>query len=238
MRIDFVPTIEHATRDSFAGTAAVVIDVLRFSSAVVAALEAGVSRIIPVEDIETASRLADSGKRKTKLLAGERKGLPIEGFDLFNSPAEFTKRRVSGKTIVMTTSNGTRGVLLASKASRTIICSINNLGAVADAVRGEKGLSILCCGSEGNIAIEDLYCGGLLLNALEDRIEVETINDAGRIAMILSGGSGPDAEEILSSSDRGRELSKAGYGDDLLLCARRDTSDIVPVMRQGAIRIS
>jgi len=238
LRINFVPTIEHAARDSFAGTTAVVIDVLRFSSAVVAALEAGVSRIIPVEDIETATRLADSGKRKTKLLAGERKGLPIEGFDLFNSPAEFTKRRVNGKTIIMTTSNGSRGVLLASKASRTIVCSINNLGAVARAVRDDERLSILCCGAEGRIAIEDLYCGGLLLNAVEDRADMEALNDGGRIAMLLSRESGFDAEKLLTGSDRGRELAGAGYGEDVLHCAKRDISDIVPVLRQGAIRIS
>jgi 2-phosphosulfolactate phosphatase len=236
LKINFLPTIEQAARDSFAGTTAVVIDVLRFSSAVVAALEAGASRIIPVEDIETATRLADSGKRKTKLLAGERKGLPIEGFDLFNSPAEFTQRRVKGKTIIMTTSNGSRGVLLASKAARTIICSINNIGAVAGAVRDAEILSILCCGSEGRV--EDLYCGGLLLHEVADRVDMEALNDAGRLAMLLSREWDSAAQELLVGSDRGRELAAFGYGEDVLNCSRRDTSAIVPVLRQGAIRIS
>jgi len=238
LKIIFFPTIEQAERDGFSGATAVVIDVLRFSSAVVAALDAGASKIIPVEEIETATRLADSGKRKTKLLAGERKGLPIDGFDLFNSPAEFTRATVGGKTIVMTTSNGSRGVLLASKAARTIICAINNIGAVAGAIRDDEVVSILCCGSEGRIALEDLYCGGLLLHAVGDRTDVETLNDSGRLAMMLSREGGPAAGELLAGSDRGRELIAAGYGEDVLHCAKRDISDIVPVLRQGAMRIS
>ncbi len=238
MKIKFFPTIEQAERDEFSGTTSVVIDVLRFSSAVVAALEAGAARIIPVEDIETATRLADSGKRKTKLLAGERKGLPIEGFDLFNSPAEFTRAAVGGRTIIMTTSNGSRGVLLASKAARTIICAINNIGAVAETVRNDDVVSILCCGSEGRIAAEDLYCGGLLLRALGDLVEFEMLNDAGRLALMLSRDGNTAAGELLAGSDRGRALREAGYGEDVLRCAMSDISGVVPVLRQGAIRIS
>lgn len=238
VKIKFFPTIEQAERDGFSGTTTVVIDVLRFSSAVVAALDAGAAKIIPVEDIEAATRLADSGKRKTKLLAGERKGLPIEGFDLFNSPAEFTRSAVGGKTIIMTTSNGSRGVLLASKAARTIICAINNVGAVAESVWNDEVVSILCCGSEGMVAVEDLYCGGLLLRAVGDLVDVGALNDAGRLALMLSRDGSPTAEELLAGSDRGRALRKAGYGEDVLRCARSDISGIVPVLRQGAIRIS
>ena len=238
MEIRFFATIEQAERDDFPGTTSVVIDVLRFSSAVVAALEAGAARIIPVEDIETATRLADSGKRKTKLLSGERKGLPIEGFDLFNSPAEFTRERVGGKTIIMTTSNGSRGVLLASKAARTIICAINNVGAVAEAVRGDDIVSVLCCGSEGMVALEDLYCGGLLLRAAGDAVDLETLNDAGRLAMMLSRDADFAAGELLAGSDRGRVLEAAGYGDDVVRCADINISNAVPVLRQGAIRRS
>jgi len=238
LKIKFFPTIEQAERDEFSGATAVVIDVLRFSSAVVAALGAGASKIIPVEEIETATRLADSGKRKTKLLAGERKGLPIDGFDLFNSPSEFTRRTVGGKTIIMTTSNGSRGALLASKAARTVICAINNVGVVAEELRDDETVSILCCGSEGKIALEDIYCGGLLLHAIGDRVDAETLNDAARLAVMLSREGGPAAEELLAGSDRGRELAAAGYGEDVRHCAKRDISDIVPLLRQGAIRIS
>ncbi len=238
MEIRFFPTIEQAERGDFQGTTAVVIDVLRFSSAVVAALEAGAAKIIPVEDIETATRLADSGKRRTKLLAGERKGLPIEGFDLFNSPDEFTRERVGGKTIVMTTSNGSRGVLLTSKSARTIVCAINNVGAVAERIRNDGVVSILCCGSEGRIAMEDLYCGGLLLRAVGDLGDIGALNDAGRLAMMLSRDGDSAAGELLAGSDRGRALEAAGYGNDVLRCAKADTSNVVPVLRQGAIRLS
>lgn len=238
MKITLIPTIEQTERDEFSGSTTVVIDVLRFSSAVVAALGAGASKIIPVEDIETATRLADTGKRKTKLLAGERKGFPIEGFDLFNSPSEFTRARVGGKTIIMTTSNGSRGLLLASRAARTIVCAINNVSGIAEAIGEDENVSILCCGSEGKLALEDLYCGGLLLHAIGEKVDREGLNDAGRLAMMLSREGIVTAGELLSSCDRGMQLERAGYGDDVQYCARRDISRIVPVFRQGALRIS
>ena len=236
MNIRLFATIEEAERYDLSRSTAVVIDVLRFSSAVVAALEAGASEIIPVEDIETATRLVDGGKRKTKLLAGEQKGLPIEGFDLFNSPTEFTREVVGGKTLVMTTSNGSRGILLASRAARTVVCSIINLSGVADALSGEDHVSIICCGSEGMLALEDLYCGGLLMRKLGVEAGSDEPNDSGRLALLLSRDGGRDTLGSLSMSDRGRELEKAGYHKDVVYCSKSDSSSIVPVLEEGALR--
>ena len=102
----------------------VVIDVLRASSTIVAAIESGAERIIPIADVETASRLVRPAERDRKLLAGERKCCPVPGFDLCNSPGDFTPERVRGKTIVFTTTNGTRAIAAAAKAARVLICAL------------------------------------------------------------------------------------------------------------------
>ena len=169
MNIRLYPTLEQAEKDALQSAPVVVIDVLRASSTIVAAIESGAERIIPIADVETASRLVRPHERDRKLLAGERKCCPVPGFDLCNSPGEFTPDRVRGKTIVFTTTNGTRAIAAAAKASRTIICALTNVRAVSSTLAGESDVVVLCCGTEGSIAAEDLLCGGLLLESLGGR---------------------------------------------------------------------
>jgi 2-phosphosulfolactate phosphatase len=236
MEILFYATIEQADRDTLHDADVVVIDVLRMGSTIVAALASGVKKIIPVEDIETATRLARPEDRPAKLLAGERKGIPIPGFDLGNSPLEFTPETVGGKTVILTTTNGTRALSMAAKSRRVVACSINNVGAVADAVRNSSRLAILCCGTEGGIAAEDLLCGGMLLDAIGTGVRGIDLNDGARLALRLARETGGSLEEFLRSCDSGRSLIALGLGRDVDHCARRDSSTIVPEVRQGAIQ--
>jgi 2-phosphosulfolactate phosphatase len=235
MNILFYPTVEQVDRDELQDTHAVVIDVLRTGSTVVAALENGARRIIPVEDIETASRLARPSERSVKILAGERRGMRVEGFDLGNSPLEFTRETIGGKTIIITTTNGTRGVTAASKSRRIIIGSINNIGAVAYTVRGAAELAIVCCGTEGVIAAEDMLCGGLLLAALDDSVRIKMLGDAARLALLIARDAGGGIEQYLRGCDSGRMLIQVGREADVVHCARRDISTVVPEMEQGAL---
>ncbi len=236
MNILFYPTVEQVERDELQDTHVVIIDVLRTGSTVVAALENGARRIIPVEDIETASRLARPSEPSGKVLAGERRGIRVEGFDLGNSPLEFTNEAIGGKTVILTTTNGTRGISAASKSLRIIIGSINNIGAVARSVRGAASLAIVCCGTEGGIAAEDMLCGGMLLAALDDRVRAEMLGDAARLALLLARDAGNGIEPYLRGCDSGRMLIQVGREADVVHCARRDISDVVPEMEQGALR--
>lgn len=235
MNILFSPTVEQVERDELQDTCVVIIDVLRTGSTVVAALGSGARRIIPVEDIETASRLARPSERSVKVLAGERRGIRVEGFDLGNSPLEFTGEAVGGKTVILTTTNGTRGIAAASKSRRLVIGSINNVGAVARSVRGAGALAIVCCGTEGGIAAEDMLCGGMLLAALGDGIREEMLGDAARLALLLARDTGGAIEAYLRDCDSGRMLIDVGREADVVHCARRDISDVVPEMQQGAL---
>ena len=235
MNIKFFATLEQVEKNSLQNASVVVIDVLRASSTIVAAIENGVERIIPIADVETASRLVRPAERDKKLLAGERKCLPVPGFDLSNSPGEFTPARVRGKTLVLTTTNGTRAIAMAAKAERIIICALTNLHAAAVALREERELVVLCCGSEGSIAAEDLLCGGMLLKNLEPVAGPESISDAARIARVIAEQFGSNAEAFVRSTDHGRKLVALGFESDVVFCSRVGVSSIVPEVREGVI---
>lgn len=237
MNVAYYSNVELADRDALAGACVVVIDVLRASASIVEALESGAERIIPVGDIATASRLAPPGDRANakKVLAGERRCCAVDGFDLGNSPREFTPERVRGKTVVLTTTNGTRAFAAAVKASRTVVCAFSNLPAVADAVRGEETLAVVCCGSEGSVAAEDLLCGGMLLRALGEEYAGSTLNDAARVSLVLAEKHGENVDEFLRSTDHGRTLFELGFGEDVVFCARVGTTRRVPELRDGSI---
>ena len=236
MKVLFYPSVEQAGRDGLQGVHAVIIDVLRMGSTVVAALENGARKIIPVKDIETASRLARPHELSANVLAGERKGVRVGGFDLGNSPIEYTIEAVGGKTIILTTTNGTRGIAALSKARRIVLCAINNVDAVSHSVRNAAVLAIVCCGTEGRVAAEDMLCGGMLLEALGDRICTEKLNDTARLALLAAREVGDTIEPFLRGSDSGKMLIELGYGADVDHCARRDISAIVPEIKQGEFR--
>ncbi len=235
MKIRCYPTREHASRDEIQGSTAVIIDVLRSSSSIIAAMGNGAEMIIPVDGVEAACNLVESSERGVKLLAGERSGFPLDGFDLGNSPFEFMEESIKGKTIILTTSNGTRAIVEASKAERILICAINNVGAVAEAVRDAGGLSIICCGDEGVLAAEDMLCGGILIGELSGIIDEESIDDTGRLALMLAERHGDRPEELLRSCDHGRKLVSLGFERDIVHCSTRDSACLVPEVRNGVI---
>lgn len=236
MDLSFYPFPSIIDKETLNDSTVIVIDVLRATSTVIAAIENGAAAIIPVEDIETASKLVSKSDRDTKLLAGEWKGQPIEGFDLFNSPLEFTPERVKGKTVVFTTTNGTRAITAVSRARRILVCSINNVDAVAESIMGEKRIAIVCAGNSGGISGEDMLCGGMLIGCIGVGAKGEKLSDSARLALHLSEGHSGEIEAFLRSCDRGRELIGQGYGGDIEYCSRRGSSSIVPELIDGTIR--
>ena len=154
---------------SLRGGVAVVVDVLRATTVMVHALAAGCEAVIPCGEIDEAKAIAASLPPGTALLAGERQGLPIPGFDLGNSPGDFTPEVCRGKTLVMTTTNGTRAILASLEAERVYIASFGNLRATSDEIsvqflKKDHGHSvhIICAGTEGFISLEDTLLAGAL----------------------------------------------------------------------------
>ncbi|MBN2071359.1 MAG: 2-phosphosulfolactate phosphatase [Candidatus Krumholzibacteriota bacterium] len=235
MKINLFPYWMLVDNDKIHGSTAVVIDVLRATSTIIAGMVNRAGTIIPVESIETASRLVGHADRGAKLLAGEWKGLPIDGFDLFNSPGEFTPEKIEGKTVILSTTNGTRAIVAASKAERVIICSMNNIGAVSRTVSPEDELNIICAGNSGRLSAEDLLCAGILLKNIGAMERGARLCDTSRIALFLAEKYAENAEEFIRGTDRGRQLVDLGYESDVVHCSTLDSCRIVPEFRQGQI---
>ncbi|HEY0036802.1 MAG TPA: 2-phosphosulfolactate phosphatase, partial [Longimicrobium sp.] len=167
MRLDVLLTPGELVPGEIAERTVVVLDVLRASSSIVEALAAGARALFPVGTIEEAIRLANTLGRDEVLLAGERKCLPIEGFDLGNSPGEFTAERIAGKIVVMSTTNGTIALTAASVGARVVVASWLNFQAVVDdLVRTGAEPVLLCAGRERVFGLEDAVCAGQLAAAV------------------------------------------------------------------------
>jgi len=221
---------------AFRGKPVVVIDVLRASTSIAYARAHGAEKLIPAASIEAATRLATSLDRATTLLCGEREGRPISGFDLGNSPLEFTSETVAGKTLIMTTTNGTETMSRLEGARELVVCSLVNLSAVARYLREEPELFIACSGRLGAFSLEDAVCAGKLIARLRELgVEPLVPNDAAVAAEILFGVHGGDLRRCLGETAHGRFLLEIGYGDDLDVCSRVDALTTVPVVREGRI---
>ena len=141
--------------------AVLVVDVLRATSMVVAACEAGCARVIPVADAAEARERARALAPEPVLLAGERGGERIEGFDLGNSPLDCSPDRVGGLSILLTTTNGTAAMLKASEAGAAALAALTNVGAaVRWAVSQDRDVTVLCAGEQGGFSLEDAVCAG------------------------------------------------------------------------------
>jgi 2-phosphosulfolactate phosphatase len=158
---------------SLRGGVAVVVDVLRATTVMIEALAAGCAAVIPCGEIDAAKKVAAGLPAGSALLAGERGGLPIPGFDLGNSPEEFTRDVCQGKTLVMTTTNGTRAILASLEADRVYVASFANLRATSDEISAQflkkdhrRSVHIVCAGTEGHISLEDSLLAGALTSQI------------------------------------------------------------------------
>ena len=223
--------------DAFQGGVAVVIDVLRATTTIVHALAAGCTSIRPCAEIDEAKALLGKLPKRKALLAGERDGKPLPGFDLSNSPREFTTRKCKGKTLVFTTTNGTRAIFHALKAKRLLIAGFVNFSAVCEQLHHEtRPIHIVCAGLGGAPAIEDTLLAGAFIEALCEELDVR-LNDSARIAWDCFENHGRILLGALQLSESGEGLTKLGYGADIPIAAAVDKFAIVPELRRDPLRI-
>jgi 2-phosphosulfolactate phosphatase len=240
MRLDVFLTPNELIPGEIAGRTVVVLDVLRATSTIVEALAAGARTLYPVGSIEDALRLANTIGRAEVLLCGERKCLPIEGFDLGNSPREFTPETVAGKTLVMSTTNGTIAISAAVAGERVLIGSWLNFTAVVDdLVRTGTEPVFLCAGRERQFGLEDAVCAGALAAALtKARPEVEWVLNDAAVAAISLAKAHPDQLVLFPQTAAGRGIVEAGLEPDLAFCAQLDVHDAVPVLNDRQLTLA
>ena len=218
---------------------AAVIDVLRATTTMVTAVAAGARSIYPVASVEEAVKLAQALGRPDTLLCGERRSLPVPGFDLGNSPGEFIAERVAGRSLVMTTTNGTAALLAASAADRVLVAALANLGATAEEIASEPADAVIvCAGRDGFFALEDAVCAGLLVKAIRERTEEDvTRADSAVAAEVLAERYADTLPRLLATSSAGRQIARAGFKEDVKACATIDRFAIVPVFRDKQIAL-
>lgn len=237
MRIENLFTPGEIDESVVKGKTVVVIDVLRACTTVAYAMSGGCERIIPVASVEAATNLAASLEKKMTLLGGEREGKRIDGFDLGNSPLEYTPEVVKGKTVILATTNGTRAISMSGGAKAILITSFVNMSSVVDHLKAsqEEALTVVCAGENSRFALEDAVCAGMLIErACQDDDEVE-LSDGAHAARSLYRLNEQSIPALLKSCEHGQYLDGLGFREDLEVCSRIDSLKIVPVVKDGRI---
>lgn len=226
-------------------TTCAVFDILRATSTMITALANGAQAILPVEDIPQA--LALRRQSPEVLLAGERNGVRITAslaggvkFDLGNSPREFTPDKIRGKTIVMTTTNGTRALRACAGAQTVLIAGFLNLQTVASWLRNHptQNLLLVCSGTYEEAAMEDTLAAGALCDLLWSGLSGEQAADSAMMSRQLYLGARADLLNAIRASKNGRRLlALPDLRDDVAYCAQRDTVQFVAGMSEdGSVR--
>ena len=203
------------------------------------ALLQGALEIIPVASVEEAFQMAKGFPRDSTLLGGERENKKISGFDLANSPKEYIAERVKGKKLILTTTNGTKAFYLVSSGKEILVGSFFNIGAIAQiCIELGRDLLVFPSGDEGRFSLEDTLCGGMLIDLITTRGQKPiSLTDASNSAQILYQRFKDNLLEAFQFSRHAKELIKRGFGDDLAYCAQIDMTSLVPIFRDGVIRV-
>jgi 2-phosphosulfolactate phosphatase len=221
------------------GRVVAVIDVLRASTTIAAAVMNGARAVVPFESSEEAVTRSKAFERRDVLLAGERKMKPIPGFDLGNSPLEFTREIVEGKTVLMTTTNGTPAITNTAGARDVVVASYTNFTAVLTmlrtALRGGTDITLICAGRERQFGLEDAGCAGRFVHHVSKRLTSVELNDAAHACVLIDRKYGDNISKLFDASEHGRALRAAGFGDDLAACAAVDSYPVIPIYQDRQV---
>lgn len=239
LNVHYLP--QFVTESDLADSTVIVVDLLRASTTICHALHAGAAAIVPLLEIgDVTDRVRKLG-REHVILGGERGGELIEGFDLGNSPSEYTPDQVFGRTVLFTTTNGTRALLHARIAQRVLVGAAVNRAAIAAATQSALRVDILCAGTGGIVTREDILAAGAIVEELlqlsgPDNCQANEWADAAHREWLelLSGARAnrcSPSDQLaweLKSTPGGKNLLAIGHEGDLPVCAQLDTLAVIP----------
>ncbi len=211
----------HITPEKVSAQTCVLIDVLRATSSIVAALANGAKYVLAVSTLKEARRL----KKKDVILAGERNTVKPKGFDLGNSPRSLKEEIVKGKGIVLTTTNGTKALRLLS-CQNTVAASFLNISATIEYLQNEQEIHIICAGTKGRFSLEDFLLAGFIAgldpNPLDEAAVAKALAENVR-----------NVENLILKSSHARRLIELGMEEDIKFCLKKDLYSTVPVLKNG-----
>ena len=227
IRLDVALTMDSSTLLSKSECAVAIVDVLRATSTITKAIDSGSGALFPVAGIEVARDLA--GKLGDALLCGERMGIKPEGFDLGNTPLEFSREKVSGRRIVLASTNGTKALARYSDSKALIAASLLNASAAADYLKAlREDIILVCAGQDGTFGAEDAICAGLMIERLKETGTKFTMTDPGWAALTLYRACKNDIPGSVRQCDHAAYLIEEGFAEDVAYCSRVDILNSVP----------
>lgn len=232
MKVDICYTPELIDQFDVSDKSVVVIDVLRATSCMVAGLGSGVNSITPVATVEECEALGKKGF----VMAGERNGKKLPQFDIGNSPFDYMQPEFKGKSIVATTTNGTRAIELSKSAPEVLIGAFLNLSAVVEHLMNQqRDVLLFCAGWKGRYNLEDSLFAGAVCDGLKKHAEFES--DAAISAFYLYEAMSSDLYYAISRSNHASRLSKFGIMKDIEYCSKKDEFNVVPKLEDGALKV-
>jgi len=208
------------------------IDVLRATSAICTAFHNGAERLIPVVNIDEANRY----KSKGYLVGAERGGKIVDGFDFGNSPFSFIGDQIKGKTIVFTTTNGTRAIASAQNAYKVVIASFLNLDAICNWLYEQnREIVLLCAGWRGQFNLEDTLLAGAIVEQLSKRSNSVELSDSAIAAQRLYSIAQNDMFKFLANSSHRNRLKNLNLEKDIEYCLTPNQTDVIPVLEGDSI---
>lgn len=221
----------------------IILDVLRATTTMTIALANGAKEIIPTETIATAVRVAKGSKNS--MLCGERNGRIVDGFNLGNSPTEYTPEVVKDKALIFSTTNGTLAIIKSKFAKTCLLCSFINISAIVDYVNSiDEDFTIICSGKLNDFCLEDAVCAGMLLSKLNTGrnlemrdSEIAAVNLCNDLAMLLNVPSQEKILRLFHISEHGRYLAQIGFERDLEISSKLDSYPFIPIFRNGVVKL-
>jgi 2-phosphosulfolactate phosphatase len=210
----------------------VVIDVLRATSAICAAIENGVKGIIPVDSVEEAREYLNKGY----IAAAEREGQIVEGFPMGNSPISFLDPKLKGETIVLTTTNGTKAIKIAEKKETVVIGSLNNLKPLTDwLISQERNILVLASGWKDKFNLEDTICAGAIIDGVLESRKFASNEDSSVAAKFIYRSAKENIFSYLKASSHRRRLRKLNLNADVSFCLTPNNLSAIPILKDGIL---
>ena len=210
----------------------VVLDVLRATSAICTAMEYGVGQIIPVATLEEARSYKEQGY----IVAAERGGQIVEGFDMGNSPYSYMDPNLKGKTVVLTTTNGTKAINMAKDKSTVVVGALNNLDALCAWIIDQKrDVLVLGSGWKDKFNLEDTICGGAIADLCLDSGKFYADEDSTVAAKFLFRSSRDNMFSFLKASSHRRRLRKLNLNEDVKYCLTPNNCTAIPILKNGSL---
>ena len=225
MKVSVMATPLNILPGALDGAAAIVNDALRMTSVAVTALSNGCTGVLACAEVDSARQAASE---TGALLGGERNAVLIPGFDFSNSPLEYTRERIAGRRLVMSTSNGTKAIAAVSGAKRALLGAFLNASAAARAVADEESVVIVCAGTLGAFTLEDALAAGAILEALRAQGTSPALDDMAVAAQMLYDSAKANLYAALMPTKHFTRLRMLGFEEDLRYCLTLDALSNVP----------